>query len=178
VGLVGLSDYGIGDTLTTDPSIRYREIPIFTPECFAYLHNPNTAKFKQFRQGLDQLLQEGVIQVLQVRDALTRVPLLAAVGQLQFEVVQYRLETEYGAKSRIENAPWTVIRWLPKEIQESELDALQLPTGTRIAYDGHQHAVALFDSEWASSYFSETNGNLPLSSLPPASMEILTRHVD
>ena len=178
VGLVGLNDYGIGDTLTTDPSIQYREIPIFTPECFAYLHNPNTAKFKQFRQGLDQLLQEGVIQVLQVRDALTRIPLLAAVGQLQFEVVQYRLETEYGAESRLETAPWSVIRWLPVELEESDLDNLQLPTGTKIAYDGKEHAVALFDSDWAASYFSETNGNMILSTLPPESMEILTRHID
>src|SRR2546422_4193610 len=80
-----------------------REIPRFTPEAFAYLHNPNTAKFKQFRRGLDQLLQEGVIQVLGLRDAATKVPLLAAVGPLQFEVVQFRLESEYGAASRLES---------------------------------------------------------------------------
>ena len=178
VGLVGLSDFGIGDTLTTDPSIKFQEIPIFTPETFAYLHNPNTAKYKQFRQGLDQLLQEGVIQVMRVRDSLTRIPLLAAVGQLQFEVVQYRLETEYGAESRLENAPWTVIRWLPTSMEESDLDTLQLPTGTKIAYDANEHPVALFDSDWAASYFSETNGGLELSTLPPKSMEILTRHID
>ena len=62
--------------------------PRFAPECFAYLRNPQTAKYKQFRQGLDQLLQEGVIQVFNLRDAVTKVPLLAAVGPLQFEVVQ------------------------------------------------------------------------------------------
>ena len=178
VGLVGLNDYGIGDTLTTDPSIQYREIPIFTPECFAYLHNPNTSKFKQFRQGLDQLLQEGVIQVLEVRGSLTRVPLLAAVGQLQFEVVQYRLETEYHAESRLESAPWSVIRWLPTDITEAQLDGLSLPTGTKVAYDRHEHAVALFDSDWASSYFEETNAGIKLSTLPPESMEILTRHIE
>jgi peptide chain release factor 3 len=178
VGLVGLSDFGIGDTLTTDPSIQFKEIPIFTPETFAYLHNPNTAKYKQFRQGLDQLLQEGVIQVMRVRDSITRIPLLAAVGQLQFEVVQYRLETEYGAESRLETAPWTVIRWLPTGMEESNLDALQLPTGTKIAYDSNEHPVALLDSDWAASYFSETNGNLELSPLPPESKAILTRHID
>ena len=68
IGLVGHSDFGIGDTLTTDPSIAYKEIPRFTPEAFAFLSNPNTAKFKQFRQGLDQLLQEGVIQALYLRN--------------------------------------------------------------------------------------------------------------
>ena len=178
VGLVGLSDFGIGDTLTPDTNIQFKEIPIFTPETFAYLHNPNTAKYKQFRQGLDQLLQEGVIQVMRIRDSITRIPLLAAVGQLQFEVVQYRLETEYGAESRLEKAPWSVIKWLPAGMEESELDALQLPTGTKIAYDSNDNPVALFDSDWAASYFSETNGGLELSTLPPASKAILTRHID
>ncbi len=56
IGLVGHDSFGIGDTLTTDPKILYKEIPRFTPEAFSYLHNPNTGKYKQFRQGLDQLV--------------------------------------------------------------------------------------------------------------------------
>src|SRR5689334_14233862 len=111
IGLVGHDSFGIGDTLTSDPKILYKEIPRFTPEAFAYLHNPNTAKFKQFRQGLDQLLQEGVIQALYLRDSAAKTPLLAAVGPLQFEVVQFRLQSEYGAESRLESAPWAVVRW-------------------------------------------------------------------
>jgi peptide chain release factor 3 len=166
IGLVGLSDFGIGDTLTTDPAIRYNEIPRFTPEAFAYLHNPNTAKFKQFRQGLDQLLQEGVIQALHLRDAHARVPLLAAVGPLQFEVVQFRLETEYGAASRLEAAPWTVVRWLPPDFKEPELDALSLPTGARIAFDMGRHPVVLFPNDWSADYFGQTNAKVPLSALP------------
>ena len=166
IGLVGHSDFGIGDTLSTDPDIRYHEIPRFTPEAFAYLHNPNTAKFKQFRKGLDQLLQEGVIQILHLRQALTKVPLLAAVGPLQFEVVQYRLENEYGAVSRLELAPWTVARWLPTGLNESDLDALVLPTGTRVAFNVADHAVALFPNEWSANYFTETNPKVPLSRLP------------
>jgi peptide chain release factor 3 len=166
VGLVGLSDFGIGDTLTTDDGIRYREIPRFTPESFAYLHNPSTAKFKQFRQGLDQLLQEGVIQVLHLRNAAARVPLLAAVGPLQFEVVQFRLESEYGAVSRLEPAPWTLVRWLPPELDERELDALVLPTGSRLAFDMDQKPVVLFPSDWAAEYFVQTNPKAPISNLP------------
>ena len=72
IGLVGHDSFGIGDTLTTDPKILYKEIPRFTPEAFSYLHNPNTAKFKQFRQGLEQLLQEGVIQALYLRHSSSR----------------------------------------------------------------------------------------------------------
>jgi len=166
IGLVGHSDFGIGDTLTTDASISYKEIPRFAPEAFAYLHNPNTGKFKQFRQGLDQLLQEGVIQILHLRDAATKVPLLAAVGPLQFEVVQYRLENEYGAASRLEAAPWTVMRWLPPETIEADLDKLSLPTGSRLATDMGNNPAVLFANEWSANYFAQTNPKVVLSSVP------------
>ncbi len=166
IGLVGLSEFGIGDTLSTEEGLVYNAIPRFAPEVFAYLHNPNTAKFKQFRQGLDQLLQEGVIQVLRIRDSAALIPLLAAVGQLQFEVVQYRLEAEYGAPSRLEPAPWTVIRWLPEGVTEDQLDGLSLPTGSRVAYDSANLPVVLFDSEWAANYFPQTNGGMQLTKLP------------
>ncbi len=166
IGLVGHDTFGIGDTLTTDPQILYKEIPRFTPEAFAHLHNPNTAKYKQFRQGLDQLLQEGVIQALYLRNSSVKTPLLAAVGPLQFEVVQYRLESEYGAESRLEPAPWSVVRWLPADITEGALDALSLPTGARLAYDLGKNAVVLFQNEWSANYFSETNKGVALSALP------------
>jgi len=166
IGLVGHDSFGIGDTLTTDASIRYQEIPRFPPEAFAYLHNPSTAKFKQFRRGLDQLLQEGVIQVLHLRGATSKVTLLAAVGPLQFEVVQYRLDSEYGAASRLESAPWTVMRWLPQDLREDHLDAVSLPTGSSLAYDMNRNPVVLFPTEWAAGYCVQTNPTVPLSSLP------------
>ena len=166
IGLVGHDGFGIGDTLTTDPKILYKEIPRFTPESFSYLHNPNTAKYKQFRQGLDQLLQEGVIQALYLRNSSIKTPLLAAVGPLQFEVVQFRLESEYGAESRLESAPWSVVRWLPTDIKEDDLDALSLPTGAKMAYDIGKNPVILFQNEWSANYFGETNKGIALTSLP------------
>jgi peptide chain release factor 3 len=166
IGLVGHDSFGIGDTLTTDPGITYKEIPRFTPEAFSYLHNPNTAKYKQFRQGLEQLMQEGVIQALYLRNSSVKTPLLAAVGPLQFEVVQFRLENEYGAASRLEAAPWTVVRWLPMGLKEDALDALSLPTGCRIAYDVGKNPVVLFPNEWSADYFTTTNERVPLSALP------------
>ncbi len=166
IGLVGHDNFGIGDTLTADPKILYKEIPRFTPETFSYLHNPNTAKFKQFRQGLEQLLQEGVIQTLFLRNSSVKTPLLAAVGPLQFEVVQFRLENEYGASSRLEAAPWTVVRWLPTDMKEEDLDALSLPTGARLAYDIGKNPVVLFPNDWSANYFGETNKKTPLSALP------------
>jgi len=167
IGLVGHDGFGIGDTLTTDPSICYDEIPRFTPEVFEYFHNPNTAKFKQFRQGLDQLLLEGVAQAFHLKDTASRVPLLAAVGPLQFEVLQYRLETEYGAETRREQAPFTAVRWLPEGMDAEALDALPLPTGGRIAFDQDQNPVALFQTDWSVNYFSQNNPSVPLELFAP-----------
>jgi len=167
IGLVGHDGFGIGDTLTTDPTIRYDEIPRFTPEVFEYFHNPNTAKFKQFRQGLDQLLREGVAQAFQLKDTASRVPLLGAVGPLQFEVLHYRLETEYGAETRRESAPFQAVRWLPAETKSEDLDSISLPTGSRFAFDTEQNVVVLFPTDWALSYFAQNNPSVPLSPLAP-----------
>ena len=114
-------------------------------------------------------MQEGVIQALYLRNAAAKLPLLAAVGPLQFEVVQFRLEHEYGAESRLEAAPWTVVRWLPAEMTESALDAISLPTGAKLAYDMGRNAVVLFANEWSANYFSQTNPRIPLARASPIS---------
>jgi peptide chain release factor 3 len=165
IGLVGHSEFGIGDTLTEDATIAYAEIPRFPPECFAYLHNPNPGKFKQFRQGVEQLLQEGVVQVFELRDSGQKIPLLAAVGPLQFEVVQYRLQSEYGAESTLENASWESFKWLPPG---ADLKALKLPTGCRIAHDSAGQPGVLFPSTWTQRYFTEQNPGATLLDLPAA----------
>ena len=85
---------------------------------------------------------------------------------MQFEVVQFRLESEYGAESRLESAPWSVVRWLPTDIKEDDLDALSLPTGAKIAYDIGKNPVILFQNEWSANYFGETNKGIALTSLP------------
>jgi peptide chain release factor 3 len=165
VGLVGHSDFRIGDTLAEDASLVYREIPRFTPECFAWLQSPSTAQFKRFREGLDQLLQEGVVQSFLLKDSSQRVPLLGAVGPLQFEVVQYRMQTEYGAESRLEPGPWKVIRWIAAE-DGSSVSETQLPTGARLAWDAHGKPVLLFQEQWSCDFFSERNPKVQLSALP------------
>ncbi len=163
LGLVGYSEFGIGDTLSEEPGVVYHEIPRFPPECFAFLQNPNTGKYKQFRQGLEQLLQEGVIQVFHLNDSIIKVPLLAAVGPLQFEVVQYRLETEYNAESRLETATWSIARWLAPD---TDLDSVKLPTGVKLATDASGLPVVLFPSAWTLKYFAETNAGIALFEIP------------
>jgi peptide chain release factor 3 len=171
IGLVGHADFGIGDTLSTDKTTNFHEIPRFTPESFSYLHNSDTGKFKQFRQGLEQLLQEGAIQCLSLKGSTIAVPVLAAVGPLQFDVVQFRLESEYNAVSRLEPAPWQVMRWLPAEFSEEEMDKLSPPTGSRFGWDSERNPVLLFASDWAANYFEQNNAELNLSRVPPNQKE-------
>ena len=167
IGLVGHDEFGIGDTLTEDPAIVYHEIPQFLPECFAYIHSTNTSQFKRFREGLDQLLQEGVTQALQVLHSHTRLPLLAAVGPLQFEVVQYRLQSEYGAETRFEKTPWTVMRWLAPEAPADKVEQAVQYKRIGQAMDDRQQRVLLFPDEWALKYFQREHADLVLYELPP-----------
>ncbi len=136
------------------------------PECFAWLQSPSTAQFKRFREGLEQLLQEGVVQSFHIKDSTQRVPLLGAVGPLQFEVVQYRMQTEYGAESRLEHGPWKILRWAQAD-NGAPLEDTLLPTGARLAYDVANQPVLLFTEQWACDFFAERNPKIRLSALPP-----------
>lgn len=166
IGLVGNDKFGIGDTLTEDPAIAYNEIPQFPPECFAFLHNPNTSKYKQFRKGLDQLLQEGVVQCFELAHAAHKIPLLAAVGPLQFEVVQYRIESEYNAESRLEPTNWKFARWLRKLDGTEVSHKIDLPTSGALALDRKGNKVLLYASEWELKFFQDRNKDIELSNVP------------
>ncbi len=163
VGIVGNAKFAIGDTLSEDPAIVYDEIPRFAPECFAYLENPTPSNFKRFRDGLEQLLQEGVVQSYELPDAARKVPLLGAVGPLQFEIVQYRLESEYGAASRVENAPWTLARWLDPT---ADLAGLTMPYGAKLATDSQGRPVVLLPDEWALRHFQDRNRDVAVREVP------------
>jgi peptide chain release factor 3 len=166
VGLVGHAEFGIGDTLTEDPTVVHESIPRFSPEHFAFLHCPNASKSKRFRAGLDHLLQEGVVQVFALKDAAQRLPLLGAVGPLQFEVLQHRLLAEYGADSRLELMSWKTVRWVPTANAAAVVDK-PLMGGCQLAHDAHGNLVILFAGEWECRYFTERNPDTPLLRLPP-----------
>jgi peptide chain release factor 3 len=166
VGFVGHSLLSIGDTLTEDPAIVYDEIPRFPPECFAMLSNPNPSKFKRFREGVEHLLQEGVVQGFQPRHSGTQVPILAAVGPLQFEVFKYRLESEYGAEARVEQTEWKFARWVHPDVDTAILHAGVLPTGAVLADDSKGKPVILFPGDWALNYFIDKNPTIELGTVP------------
>jgi len=162
IGLVGHDTFGIGDTLTEDRSILFDEIPRFPPEVFAF---PSDSK--KYRAGLDQLLQEGVVQSLVARSSPPGATLLAAVGPLQFEVVQYRLKSEYGAESRLEQAPWSLLRWIEPHPALRNPSGLVVASGVSLGSDKLDQPVALFPNDWTLRYFVEKNPELKLRVLPP-----------
>ncbi|MBX3749202.1 MAG: peptide chain release factor 3 [Opitutaceae bacterium] len=166
IGLVGHDSFGIGDTLTADKSIRYDEIPRFPPEVFTYISNPSSSDAKKYRAGLEQLLQEGVVQSFTPKNCPPGATLLAAVGPLQFEVVQYRLQSEYGAESRLAPTPWTILRWLEPHPSLKDTSSLIVATGVSFGTDKFDHPVVLFPNDWTMRYFVEKNPELKLHDLP------------
>jgi peptide chain release factor 3 len=166
IGLVGYDMFGIGDTLTEDPDILYDEIPRFPPEVFAFLSNPNPSNAKKYRAGIEQLLQEHIVQSFNLRHGPSGVTLLAAVGPLQFEVVQYRLQAEYGAESRLETAPWQFLRWLAPHPALEHPAGLVTASGVAWGTDSDGRPVILFPNDWTMRYFVEKNPDIKLRSLP------------
>ena len=110
VGLVNVSDLRAGDTLYVDDPVRFPPIPTFTPEHFMEARPADRSKIKQFRRGIEQLDEEGVIQVLRHPDLGDQAPLLAAVGRLQFDVAEWRMEHEFGSPLRLEPVGWDTAR--------------------------------------------------------------------
>jgi len=166
IGLVGHGEFGIGDTLTTDRTIAFDEIPRFPSEVFSYISNPNTGDAKKYRAGLEQLLQEGVVQSFNARNAPPGATLLAAVGPLQFEVVQWRLKSEYNAESRLEPSPWTVLKWVEPHPALKNPSSLVVAQGVSFGTDKFDNPIVLFPNEWTMRYFTEKNPELKLHDLP------------
>lgn len=162
VGIVGKGLFAIGDTLTEAPELEYDEIPAFAPESFAYIESTNTAHAKRFRSGMEQLLQEGVAQAFTLLNATGLKWLIGAGGPLQFDVMQYRLESEYGASARWTAAPWTEARWVGRDTPA----AFPTPSGCAMALDKHGARVLLFPDVWTLRYFEERNPAIPLSRYP------------
>jgi peptide chain release factor 3 len=158
VGLPNTGDFAIGDTLCGGKVFRFAPIPRFQPEHFALLRNTDLGKQKQFLKGLHQLESEGAVQVLFNVDAFRREPILAVVGQLQFDVVQARLESEYNVSTVLERMSYNLGRW----VKGPEQDILRIPSRSDVllARDTDENYVALFSSEFYIRYTTEKFPNL------------------
>lgn len=144
VGLVNAADLQIGDSLYVGDPVEFPAIPRFAPEVFASARPLDTAKFKQFRRGLEQLDSEGVVQVLRDPQQGDANPVLAAVGQLQFEVFASRLDIEFNAPSEVTPSPYESIRFT----DDVSAERLKEIGGIRIMRRSDGRLVALFESRY------------------------------
>jgi peptide chain release factor 3 len=150
VGVYDPGTFEIGDTLTGGSRFEFEGIPSFAPEHFARLMLVDPLKRKQFARGIEQLAQEGTIQLYQPPAGRAGDLVLGALGQLQFEVVKFRLESEYGVLVRLEPVPWQLARWpIRADGAPIDLDALRDAVEGMVVLDVRGRAVVLFDRAWA-----------------------------
>lgn len=149
--IVGLHDTGnfkIGDTLTEGESLHYKGIPSFSPEHFRYINNADPLKAKQLNKGVDQLMDEGVAQLFTLE--LNGRKVIGTVGALQYEVIQYRLEHEYGAKCSYENFPVHKACWVvPEDKNNDEFKEFSRIKSKFLAKDKRGQLVFLADSAFS-----------------------------
>ncbi len=150
-------DLRIGDTLCTGPVLEYQGVPRFSPEHFAMLLIKDPMKRKQLQKGLEQLAEEGVVQIYRQRDLGDKDPFLGAVGALQFEVLQHRLNAEYGVDTKIERLPFVHARWVTGPIQPEVFDRRD---DSRCLLDRDNHPVLLFKSDWALRWSEDNHKEL------------------
>jgi len=155
VGMLDTSgELRIGDTLcAAKPPFEFAGVPRFSPEHFAGVLIVDPLKRKQLGKGLEQLSEEGVVQVYRQRGMGDKDPVLGAVGALQCEVLQHRLRAEYGVESRIEKMPFIHARWVVTHEDQtppsSELDEFGRREDSRCLEDRDGLPVLLFKSDWA-----------------------------
>ena len=156
IGVISPGLFSIGDTVTTGDPISFATIPRFPPEHFGTLVNDDITRYKQFHKGLVQLEEEGAVQVLQAEGGHRRDPVLAAVGELQFDVVLSRLWDEYGVKARVERLPFSCARWIQGD--RTALDKMALYRRSNWwCRDGQDRLVVLFSSTWDVEYCQKEN---------------------
>ena len=165
IGLNNPGMFSIGDTLFIGPRVEFEGIPCFSPEIFSWLRNPNPSAFKNFRKGVNELREEGAVQILYDKDQSKRDPILAAVGQLQLEVVQHRLSSEYGVETRLEPMGYQVARWVKGGWPA--LEEVGRIFNCKTVQDAWLRPVLLFKNEWNLNQLKEDHPEMELNSVAP-----------
>ena len=168
IGIYDTGNYQIGDTLTTTKEpLFFEPLPTFPPELFALVTPKDTRTAKQFQKGVAQLAQEGAIQVY--RNQYNEV-VIGAVGQLQFEVFEYRLKNEYNAQVRMDRLDFSTARWVQIDADPSSRDyaaALEkikdvLDSRTMLVFDHFERPIILFANQFTLQYFCEKHKDIKL----------------
>jgi peptide chain release factor 3 len=161
IGLVNASALGIGDSLYVDEAVEFPPIPRFAPEHFSVIRARDAGRHKQFRRGIEQLDQEGIVQVLRSDLRGDQAPVLAAVGPMQFEVVEHRLEHEFGATTSQERLPYTMARSI--DVQDVQL--VNQHPGAEALTRSDGATLALFTDRWRLHTLAQKNPDVAFVSL-------------
>jgi peptide chain release factor 3 len=175
--IVGLFDPGIfriGDTICdVKKKFRFADFPVFPPERFARVEAKDTMKRKQFIKGIAQLTQEGAVQLFEQPGAGMESYIVGTVGQLQFDVLEYRLKNEYNVDINITMQPFEVARWLElKNGMEVTPESLRGADRGMFVYDMKKQPVLLVSNEWALGWIIDNNPDLLLHNVPPDKQEV------
>jgi peptide chain release factor 3 len=165
--IIGVFDPGIfsiGDTLCESTSkFKFAGIPTFAPEFFARIRTIDTMKRKQFIKGVTQISQEGAIQVFKEQHIGIEEIIVGVVGVLQFEVLEYRLNHEYGVEINMDRLSCKYIRWI--ENKDIKVDDLNVTSDTKRVKDLKDRDLLIFANDWGISWATEHNKGLVLSDI-------------
>ena len=163
--IIGLFDPGIfsiGDTVCMpNHKVQYEGIPTFAPEHFARVRQIDTMKRKQFVKGIEQIAQEGAIQIFQEYNTGMEEIIVGVVGVLQFDVLKYRLENEYNVEIRLENLPYEHIRWIENE--QIDMDKISGTSDMKKIRDLKGRPLLLWVNSWSIGMTLDRNEGLILS---------------
>ena len=163
--IIGVFDPGIfsiGDTIVSGKNrFAFEGIPTFAPEHFARVRQVDTMKRKQFMKGINQIAQEGAIQIFQEYNTGMEEIIVGVVGVLQFDVLKYRLNNEYNVEIRMENLPYEHIRWI--ENKDIDLDKISGTSDMKKIKDLKGRPLLLFVNSWSVGMTLDRNEGLILS---------------
>ena len=162
--IIGIFDPGIfsiGDTLCTGKQVQFEGIPTFAPEHFARVRQVDTMKRKQFVKGIEQIAQEGAIQIFREMNTGMEEIIVGVVGVLQFEVLQYRLKSEYNVEIGLDILPYEHIRWI--ENPGIDVDSISVTSDTRKIRDLKGNPLLIYTHPWSIKTILDRNEGLILS---------------
>ena len=152
IGIINTGAFQIGDTISLTDGFNYKPLPQFQPEVFARVRPADTTMRKSFDKGIEQLAKEGTIQIMRSLDGLEF--FVAAVGRLQFDVLEFRLQNEYRVKTIVDMLPYESSAWLVGDVA-----TFKPPSDALVVKDSQDRAVVLFRSAWSKNFARERNPN-------------------
>jgi len=166
IGLTNPGAFHLGDTVCAGEPVHFKDIPRFLPEHFALIQNATAERYKQFQKGIVQLAEEGVAQLLRDEGASQTQRIVAVVGLLQFDVIRFRLQSEYDVKTSIEMLSCKHLRWIqaPPEV----LATAYWGPGTRKVRDGEGNLAVLIKDDWGLQYMVKENPEIKFLEFAPS----------